>query len=76
MNDINTDTAPSYTIVNLRASLQQVTGKWRITEYARIENLFDKAYIGSVRVNDGAQRFFETAPGRNYIVGIKANYAF
>ncbi len=76
VNDINTDTAPSYTIVNLRASLQQVTGKWRITEYARIENLFDKAYIGSVRVNDGAQRFFETAPGRNYIVGIKANYAF
>ncbi len=76
VNDTNTDTAPAYTVVNLRASLQQVSGKWRITEYARIENLFDKSIIGSVRVNDAGSRFFEPAPGRNYIVGIKANYAF
>lgn len=76
VKDDNTDFAPSYTIVNLRASLQQVSGQWRFTEYARIENLFDVNYIGSVKVNDSGSRFFETAPTRNYIVGIKANYVF
>ncbi len=76
VNDGNSDAAPSYTIVNLRASLQQVVGKWRVTEYARIENLLDTDYIGSVKVNDGGSRFFETSPGRNYIVGVRANYVF
>lgn len=76
VNDTNTDIAPDYTVYSLRASLQQKVGAWRITEYARIDNLLDKAYIGSVRVNDSNSRFYEPAPGRNYIVGIKANYAF
>ncbi len=77
VNDTNTDAAPSYTIFNVRTSLQQQVGNWRITEYARIENIFDRQYIGSVRVNDYTnQRYFEPAPGRNYIIGIKANYAF
>lgn len=77
VNDLNSESAPSYTIVNLRASLQQRAGSWRITEYVRIENLFEKSYIGSVRINDYAgSRYYEPAPGRNYIVGIKANYAF
>ncbi len=76
VNDTNTDSAPAYTIFSVRASLQQQVGQWRISEYARIDNLFDKEYIGSVRVNDSNSRFFEPAPGRNYIVGVKANYAF
>lgn len=76
VNDTNTDSAPGYTIFSLRASLQQQVGKWRLTEFARVDNLFDKEYIGSVRVNDSNSRFFEPAPGRNYIVGVRANYAF
>ncbi len=74
--DTNSASNAAYTIINLRASLQQSFGKWKVTEYARIENLFDKSYVGAIRVNDSNQRFYEPAPGRNYIVGIKANYAF
>lgn len=82
VNDANSEFAPSSTVVNLRASLQQISGKWRFTEYARIDNLFDVNYIGSVKLNDNgsatstALRYFEPAPGRNYIVGVKANYLF
>jgi len=76
INDLNKDAAPAYTIFSIRASLQQVQGKWKFTEYARIDNLFDQTYIGSVRVNDGNTRFFEPAPGRNYFVGVKASYMF
>ena len=75
-NDVNSATADGYTLVNLRASLTQKSGKWTVTEYARIENIFDKEYIGAVRVNDGNLRFYEPAPGRNYLVGVRANYAF
>lgn len=74
--DTNTASNDAYTIVNLRASLQQSFGKWKVTEYARVENVFDKAYVGAIRVNDSNLRYYEPAPGRNYIVGIKANYAF
>lgn len=76
VNDTNSESAPAYTVYSVRASLQQQVGRWRVTEYARVDNLFDKEYIGSVRVNDGNTRFYEPAPGRNYIVGVRANYAF
>lgn len=76
VNDVNTESAPSNTVISLRASLKQKSGAWQFTEYARIDNLFDKAYIGSVRINDNNIRFYEPAPGRNWIVGVKANYAF
>ncbi len=74
--DTNTISNDAYTIINLRASLQQTFGQWKLTEYARIENLLDKTYVGAVRVNDTNTRYYEPAPGRNYIVGVRANYAF
>ncbi len=76
VNDVNTESSSSSTVISLRANFRQKTGAWQFTEYARIDNLFDKTYIGSVRVNDNNIRYFEPAPGRNWIVGVKANYAF
>ena len=76
VDDLNTDIAPSYLIFSTRASIQQKHGNWKFTEYARIDNIFDESYIGSVRVNDANSRFFEPAPGRNWIMGVKANYMF
>lgn len=76
VNDINTDAAPSYTIFNLRAGFEQRLKQWRFSEYIRVENLLDRDYIGSVRVNDSNARFFEPAAGRNYLLGLNANYSF
>ncbi|CEN56599.1 TonB-dependent receptor family protein [Candidatus Methylopumilus turicensis] len=76
VDDVNSDIAPSYTVFNVRAVLQQEVQKWRFSEYVRVENLFDKDYIGSVRVNDSNSRFFEAAPGRNYLMGVNATYRF
>ena len=76
VNDSNTDTAPSYTIFNIRAGLEQNIKNWRFNEYIRVENIFDKDYIGSVRVNDSNLRFFEPAAGRNYLLGLSAQYKF
>lgn len=76
VDDRNTDTAPSYTIFNLRAGFKQELANWRFSEYLRVENLFDKEYIGSVRVNDTNQRYFEPAQDRNYLLGLSASYKF
>ncbi len=76
VNDINTDSAPSYTIFNIRAGFEQNLANWNFKEFLRIENIFDKEYIGSVRVNDTNQRFFEPAADRNYLLGLTANYKF
>ena len=76
VNDINGDTAPSYTIFNLRAGFEQNLASWNFREYLRIENMFDKEYIGSVRVNDANDRFFEPGADRNYLLGLSASYKF
>ena len=76
VNDRNTDTAPSYTIFNLRAGFEQNLAHWQFKEYIRVENMFDKEYIGSVRVNDGNALFFEPAADRNYLLGLSAAYKF
>jgi len=76
VNDINTDKAPSYTIFNIRAGFEQNLTNWRFKQYVRIENITDKDYIGSVRVNDGNALFFEPAAGRNYLLGLTAQYKF
>lgn len=76
VNDINADTAPSYTIFNVRAGFEQNLNNWHFSEYLRVENMFDKDYIGSVRVGDTNQRFFETAAGRNFLLGLNASYRF
>jgi iron complex outermembrane recepter protein len=76
VNDTNTDAAPSYTIFNLRAGFEQNLANWNLKEYVRVENIADRDYIGSVRVNDTNLRFFEPAADRNYLLGLSANYKF
>src|SRR5713101_2197294 len=71
-SDANTESAAPYSVVNWRIVFEQRASDWRINEFVRIENLFDKNYVGSVIVGDTNQRFFEPAPRRNAIVGINA----
>jgi len=74
--DANAESAPPYSVVNWRIVFEQRASDWRISEFLRIENLFDKSYIGSVIVGDTNQRFYEPAPRRNAIVGINAISTF
>ncbi|MCZ8014634.1 MAG: TonB-dependent receptor [Limnobacter sp.] len=70
-NDANTAFAPSYSVVNLRASKDwPLDGGWNVRTYARVDNLFDKQYVGSVIVNQGAGQFFEPASERQLLLGV------
>lgn len=42
----------------------------------RVDNLFDKRYVGSVIVNEGNSRFFEPAPGRTWLASLSLSASF
>ncbi|KAF3999456.1 TonB-dependent receptor family protein [Glaciimonas immobilis] len=75
-NDVNKAYAGGYGLMNLRAVFRQAVGKWTISEFARVDNLFDHSYVGSVIVNQANSQFYESAPGRNWLAGLSASYRF
>ncbi|MET0963399.1 MAG: TonB-dependent receptor [Noviherbaspirillum sp.] len=74
VNDINADAAPGYAAFNLRAGKEIRAGAARVFLFARVDNLFDRQYAGSVIVNDGNGRFFEPAPGRRLFIGARTQF--
>ncbi|QER41095.1 TonB-dependent receptor [Acinetobacter suaedae] len=76
VNDINTEVAPSYTTISAYTGYVWNVSDWRVNTYARIDNMLDKNYIGSVIVNDGNGRFYEPADGRNWSAGFSVTKQF
>lgn len=76
VNDLNSESADAYTLVNLRASLEQKVNGWKFSEFARADNIFDEQYVGSVIVNASNGQYYEPAPGTNYTVGASVSYQF
>ena len=76
VDDANSDAAEGYTVANLRAGFEGARGAWRWRGYARVDNVADRRYAGSVIVAESRGRFFEPAPGRNYAAGIEVGRSF
>jgi iron complex outermembrane receptor protein len=76
VSDLNCASADPYTVANLRAGFEQRSGKWRLTEFARIDNVTNRQYVGSVIIADSNNRFYEPSPTRNYLVGLNASFRF
>ncbi|MDC5008364.1 TonB-dependent receptor [Acinetobacter baumannii] len=74
VNDTNSDAAPSYSVTSANVGYAWVMGDWKVNSFARVDNLFDRNYAGSVIVNDSTQpvgRYFEPADGRNWSAGLR-----
>ncbi|MDH0693450.1 TonB-dependent receptor family protein [Acinetobacter pittii] len=74
VNDTNSDAAPSYSVTSANVGYAWVMGDWKVNSFARVDNLFDKNYAGSVIVNNSTQpvgRYFEPADGRNWSAGLR-----
>lgn len=68
-DDRNTDAAPGRAIASARLQWRpQGRSGWR--GFVRIDNLFDRTYVGSVIVNDGNSRYFEPGAKRGVTVGL------
>jgi len=71
-NDRNTASAAGYWVANVRAGFEQKSTRWRFSEFASLDNLANRAYVGSVIVNESNSRFFEAAPGRTAYIMFNA----
>ena len=76
VDDENSATAPSWTVVGLNTGYKFIHNNWTMDLFGRVDNLFDRDYVGSVIVNESNGRYYEPAPGRNYGVGLSVAYRF
>ncbi len=77
VNDLNSDFAPGYVITNLRwIKSWPLAGGRKVELLARVDNLADKVYAGSVIVNEGNGRYFETGAPRSFLLGVRVYGGF
>jgi len=70
VNDVNSDQASGYAVANLSLAHTFQVGSTKPRVFARVDNLFDRQYAGSVIVNEANARYFEPALGRTWLVGV------
>jgi iron complex outermembrane receptor protein len=70
VNNANTVSNPSYTVVDLRVAASRAWKMFGARPYFGIDNLFDEHYFGSTVPNAAGARYFEPSPGRQGYVGL------
>ncbi len=75
-DDANDAAAPGYVVAALSAGYVKRLGEWELSAYARVDNLFDRHYAGSVIVNESNGRYYEPAPGRSVGMGVGVTYRY
>lgn len=73
--DLGDARAPGHALLNLEASRRWPTAHGPLRLFARVDNLLDRRYIGSVIVNDGNQRYYEPGPDRGWTLGLQWQWA-
>lgn len=76
VDDLNSDQSKSYLVSAINFGYRWVAKDWSVNTFARVDNLFDQDYAGSVIVNESNKRFFEPAEGLNWGVGLSINKQF
>ena len=76
VDDANSDAAAANTTANLILGYEQSLAGWKLKEFLRVDNLGDRKISGSVIVNEGNKRYFEPAPGRNWLLGFNLGTSF
>ena len=76
VNDTNADAAASFVVANVSAGYLLPLDRWQFSAFARLDNVTNRRYVGSVIVNEGNARHFEPAPGRTFFAGLTGSYRF
>ena len=76
VNDANNDAAPSFATLAANLGYTVDLGGWELRTAARLDNLLNRKFAGSVIVNEGNGRFFESGAGRTVAVSVSARHRF
>jgi len=75
-DDANTDFSrtTAANVANVRLDLDLRLGQTRLQPFFAVANLFDRHYASSVVINAAGARYFEPAPGRNFLAGTRIRF--
>ena len=71
VDDLGSDAAPGYFVAAFAVGYGMQLASGTLRTFVRLDNALDRAYAGSVIVNDGNGRFFESAPDRTLMAGLR-----
>ena len=71
VSDTGARRAPGHVLAHLEAARAWNTAHGRMRGFARVDNLFDRAHVGSVIVNEGNGRYYEPGAGRGLTLGLR-----
>lgn len=74
VSDQSLEAAPGYAALGLHAARTFEAAGVRWNAWARVDNLLDRRYAGSVIVNEGNGRYYEPASGRRFMLGLRAQF--
>ncbi|MEZ0471318.1 TonB-dependent receptor family protein [Luteimonas salinilitoris] len=75
VNDLGSESAAGYGLLHLEAARRWRTRSGELRAFARIDKLLDRAYVGSVIVNEGNGRFYEPGADRGWLLGAEWTWA-
>jgi iron complex outermembrane receptor protein len=70
-NSANTERATGYELLNMRVATHLRKGAQQASFYARVDNLLDRRYVGSVVADQAFLRFYEPGAPRNWLLGFR-----
>jgi iron complex outermembrane receptor protein len=76
LNDANTNYAAEYILLNTRFGYKFGKDKKPVEVFAGVDNLFDQKYSLGNDLNARFGRYYNSAPSRNYYVGLRLNLIY
>jgi len=72
----NSAYAAGYFTAGIAGGFKQEFGKFGFDEFARVNNIFNRTYVGAVVIAANNGEYYEPSPGRNFIIGATAKVRF
>ena len=74
VNDANSAHNAAYVVADARVARRVELGGAALEPFLEISNLLDRAYNSSVVINAFGGRYYEPAPGRAWLLGLRASF--
>lgn len=74
VNDTLATQSAGWWTTDVRIGWEGTVGGMRLGPFAAVQNVFDRAYVGSVTVNAAGGRYYEPAPRRNAYLGLSVGW--
>ena len=71
VNDTASEQAAGYGLLHVETARRWSLARGALRASLRIENVFDRRYVGSVIVNEGNGRYYEPGPSRSVQLGLR-----